>query len=201
MFHLRFGLILFLSFLVLFHSFVHFSYHIICVRNCYYASSRGKFLNAAKQNSRNKQEITGKHDKVINLMRTLCTKLTFLNKHCFQIKTFGMSHGEHEAREPSKTIQYIRDYSIILIGLPLISTIFPYFLDRITDPNTFSSERQIYIIALLLSKRIFLYWTAFIALVISAERSASTMNDTALGKVTHSESFLIFLQYYLSFLS
>ena len=101
-----------------------------------------------------------------------------------------MSNGEHEAREPSKTIQYIRDYSIIIIGLPLISTIFPYFLDRITDPNTFSSERQIYIIALLVSKRIFLYWTAFVALVISAERSASTMNDTALGKVTHSEPFL-----------
>lgn len=96
-----------------------------------------------------------------------------------------MSHGEHEAvREPSKTLQYIRDYSIILIGLPLISAVFPYFLDRITDPNTFSSERQIYIIALLLSKRIFLYWTAFAALVISAERSASTENDTGLGKVT-----------------
>ena len=105
-----------------------------------------------------------------------------------------MSRGENEDRAPTKPLQYtkdiadirilgVQDYSIILIGLPLISTIFPFFLDQITDPNTFSSDRQIYIIALLLSKRIFLYWTAFVALVISAERSASTVDENGLGKV------------------
>ena len=80
-------------------------------------------------------------------------------------------------------MRILQDYATILIGLPLASAIFPFFLDSITDPNTFSTDRQFYIIGLLLSKRIFLYWTAFTAFVISARRSTSTANESKLGKV------------------
>ena len=86
----------------------------------------------------------------------------------------------HVNSEGSKVLE---NYFLLVIGVAIATSSFPYLLDNITNSNATAANRQIYIIALLLLKRIYLYFTSYLTLVISAERSASAFDVGKLGEV------------------
>lgn len=75
----------------------------------------------------------------------------------------------------------LRDYLIAFLAIPLASQLLPSLLSKVTDFSVAATDRQYYIIGLLLAKRVYLYSLAAVTVAITAKRSVGL--STQLGKV------------------
>ncbi|KAJ1431417.1 signal peptide peptidase-domain-containing protein [Ochromonadaceae sp. CCMP2298] len=82
-----------------------------------------------------------------------------------------ISPGGVGSPSPSPVRPSLITYAAAFLALPLASLALPALLDRVVDFSIPPESRQYYILALLLSKRLYLYSLAFATLYISATRA------------------------------
>lgn len=73
---------------------------------------------------------------------------------------------------PIQTYPFVPAFFLVVVLPSLGLWLFPYLLANIVDFSLDTISRQYYIIALLLSKRVYLYAVAFVTLILSARRAS-----------------------------
>lgn len=106
-----------------------------------------------------------------------------LSNHVYVVhrysKTYLYSSSTSSSQILSDETKLLSTYTAAFITLPVVSYfIIPLLLNSITDVDVPTEQRQIFIISLLLSKRIFLYSLACSAVQLSAWRSVYTSSQT-----------------------
>jgi hypothetical protein len=121
-----------------------------------------------------------------HLSRTSCIDSTF--KICYKYskssKVFSLPYSKETKNLVNNSSSIVSDYVNLILTLPVLSLIIPYLLNGVVDTSTTTIQRQYFILALLIFKRVYLYATGYLTLKIASRRSFLDENNQPFGSVS-----------------